>query len=95
MVRLILPISSMNSVPPLAAWNRPWRLSLAPVKAPFMYPKSSDSSSDSGKSAAINSNEGRLRTRAIFVNRARHQFLTCAAFSGDQYTAGLRSDGLN
>ena len=29
------PISSRNSVPPLAAWKKPSRSSLAPVKAPL------------------------------------------------------------
>src|SRR6266849_673366 len=37
MVKLMLPISSMNSVPPWAAWKSPSRFALAPVNAPFVY----------------------------------------------------------
>ena len=39
------PISSRKSVPPSASLNAPIRSSTAPVKAPFLWPKSSDSSS--------------------------------------------------
>ncbi len=42
------PISSRNSVPPCAAWKRPLRSAIAPVNEPFLWPKSSDSSSPSG-----------------------------------------------
>ncbi len=38
------PISSRKSVPPSACSNRPRRSSVAPVKAPFSWPNSSDSS---------------------------------------------------
>ena len=38
------PISSRNSVPPSACSKRPRRSSVAPVNAPFSWPKSSDSS---------------------------------------------------
>src|SRR5208283_2596156 len=38
------------------------------------------------------SNERVLATRAVFVNGARDQFLSGAAFAGDQDTACLRSD---
>ena len=37
-------ISSSRSVPPSASSNRPLRSLSAPVKAPFSWPKSSDSS---------------------------------------------------
>ena len=39
--------SSRNSVPPSACWKRPSRRRSAPVNAPFSWPKSSDSISDS------------------------------------------------
>ena len=42
------PISSRNSVPPSAARMRPSLACCAPVKAPFSWPISSDSSSPSG-----------------------------------------------
>ena len=40
--------SSRNSVPPLAAWKRPGRSASAPVKLPFLCPKSSLSIRSSG-----------------------------------------------
>ena len=47
----ISPISSRKMVPPSASSNRPSRRSAAPVKAPFSWPNSSDSSSVSGSAA--------------------------------------------
>ncbi len=41
---LMSPISSRKSVPPSACSKRPRRIASAPVKAPFSWPKSSDSS---------------------------------------------------
>ena len=43
----ISPISSRKSVPPSAVSQRPIFWTTAPVKAPFSWPKSSLSSSDS------------------------------------------------
>src|SRR5262249_60555846 len=40
----MLPISSRNSVPPLAASKRPLRILSAPVNAPASWPNSSSSS---------------------------------------------------
>ena len=47
------PISSRNSVPPLASSNRPVFWAIAPVKAPFSWPKSSLSSNVSGRAAQL------------------------------------------
>ena len=45
------------------------------------------------KGAAIDGDEGLLAAGAVFVNRARDQFLAGAGFAGDQDAAGLRRDG--
>jgi hypothetical protein len=45
------PISSRKMLPPEAASKRPLRWRSAPVKAPFSWPKSSLSKSDSFKAA--------------------------------------------
>ena len=49
--RARVPISSRKIVPPSARAKRPRRFAVAPVKAPFTWPKSSDSSSASGMAA--------------------------------------------
>jgi hypothetical protein len=50
---LISPISSRKRVPPSACSKRPLRWLIAPVKAPFSWPKSSDSSRLSGRAAQL------------------------------------------
>ena len=45
-------------VPPSASSNRPSRRSAAPVKAPFSWPNSSDSSSVSGSAAQLTATNG-------------------------------------
>ena len=52
------PISSRKSVPPCAAWKRPRRSAIAPVKEPFLWPKSSDSSSPSGIAPQFTATKG-------------------------------------
>ena len=47
------PISSRKIVPPSACSNFPVFFSVAPVKAPFSWPKSSDSMSSSGMAAQL------------------------------------------
>ena len=47
------PISSRNTVPPLAASNRPVRAEAAPVNAPLSVPKSSLCRRDSGSAAQL------------------------------------------
>ena len=46
--RLMLPISSRKIEPPSATSKRPRFVAIAPVKAPFMWPKSDDSRSSGG-----------------------------------------------
>src|SRR5690242_15202885 len=55
------PISSRNSVPPSAISKRPLRAAIAPVKEPFSWPKSSDSSSSEGMAPQLTATKGRLR----------------------------------
>ena len=66
------PISSRNSVPPCAAWNSPRRSATAPVKEPFLCPKSSDSSSPSGIAPQFTATKGACaRGLARWIARAR------------------------
>ncbi|MNR10870.1 hypothetical protein D3C85_1271420 [compost metagenome] len=55
------PISSRNRVPPLASSKRPARLVMAPVKAPFSWPKSSLSSSSAGMAPQLTGTKGASR----------------------------------
>jgi hypothetical protein len=52
------PISSKNSVPLSAAWNKPRRLASAPVNEPFMWPNNSDSSKASGIAPQFTATKG-------------------------------------
>lgn len=54
----ISPISSRKTVPPSAASKRPILRSEAPVKAPFSWPKSSDSSKLAGRAAQWTAKKG-------------------------------------
>ena len=56
----ISEISSSSSVPPFASSNLPTRRATAPVKAPFSWPNSSDSSSVSGMAAQLTQMNGFL-----------------------------------
>ncbi len=53
------PISSSSRLPPSAAWNSPRWFASAPVKAPFTWPNSSDSSSASGIALQFTATKGR------------------------------------
>ena len=52
------PISSRNRVPPWACSNLPMPRSVAPVKAPFSWPNSSDSISSRGIAAMLMATKG-------------------------------------
>ena len=65
------PISSRNKVPPCAAWNSPVRSDTAPVKDPFLWPKSSDSSRPSGIAPQLTAMKGAsARGLARWIARA-------------------------
>ena len=66
--------SSRNSVPPLASSNRPCRSAVAPVKAPFTWPKSSASTSSSTSAAQLTAQKRRSR-------RALREWIARAASS--------------
>ncbi len=52
------PTSSRKRVPPSAVRNFPLRAASAPVKAPFTWPKSSDSARVSGRAAQFTATNG-------------------------------------
>ncbi len=62
------PISSRNSVPPLACSKRPMRRSVAPVNAPFSWPNSSDSSSSAAIAEVFNATNGLLARGELSCN---------------------------
>lgn len=55
------PISSRNNVPPSASSNQPALALRAPVNAPFSWPNSSASTSDSENAPQFTATNGRLR----------------------------------
>ena len=65
------PISSRNRVPPSAAAMRPGLAVPAPVKAPFSWPKSSDSSRFSGIAPQLSDTIG-------FSRRSEWKWIACA-----------------
>ena len=52
------PISSRNMEPPWARRNNPGESATAPVKAPFLWPNSSDSTSSAGSAAQLTGTKG-------------------------------------
>ena len=57
----IVPISSRNSVPPLATSKSPFFAATADVNAPRTWPKSVDSSSSDGTEPVFTGTNGLLR----------------------------------
>ena len=90
---VISAISSRNSVPRSASSKQPARRSVAPVKAPFSWPKISLSSSVSGIAAQLIATNGCGRARAQLVDRLRDQLLAGAGLAEDQHR-GRRRRGL-
>ena len=82
-------------MPRSATSTSPFLLVSAPVNAPRMWPKSSDSSSVSGSAAAVERDERMLAPQRVVVDRPRDQILSGSRLPGDEDGAvGLR-DGLD
>ncbi len=75
------PISSRNSVPPSACSNRPALRVLAPVKAPFSWPNSSDLDEVARYRRHVDGDERSGAALAVIVQRARDQLLAGAGFA--------------
>ena len=86
------PISSRNSVPPLATSNRPTRCSSAPVKAPLRCPNSSLSIRLSGRAPQLIATNGISARRLWSCSAAGDQFLAGAGFAQDQHGGVGRRD---
>ncbi len=56
----------------------------APVNAPSSYPKSSLSSNCSDMAAQLITTNGSFLAAAVQVDAVSHDFLTCAAFAGNE-----------
>ena len=82
---VISAISSRNSVPRSASSKQPARRSVAPVNAPFSWPKISLSSSVSGIAAQLIATNGACGARAQLVDRLRDQLLAGARLAEDQH----------
>ena len=78
------PISSRNSVPPVAARTCRSSASRAPVNAPFSWPNSSLSSSVSGIAAQLIATNGPFARGLSCVDRAGDQLLAGAALAQKQ-----------
>ena len=71
MFGVTVPISSRKSVPPLDSSIRPRLFAIAPVKAPFTCPNSSDSSSVSGMAEQLTATKERsARPLRWWIERA-------------------------
>ena len=84
-----LPTSSRKSVPPWASSNLPGLRAYAPVKAPFSWPKSSDSSSESGIAARLTATKGCAR-RGLWLWMARATSSLPVPLSAVISTRGVR-----
>ncbi|MDF9863524.1 hypothetical protein M2437_002506 [Methylorubrum pseudosasae] len=80
-------------MPPLASSNRPMRRATAPVKAPFSWPNSSDSSRASGIAAQLTETNGRPARFDVGVDVAGQHLLAGAALAGDEH-GGFRAGDL-
>jgi hypothetical protein len=74
------PISSRNSVPPLAASKSPRLVAMAPVKAPR------------AERRAVDRQERRGHPRGVGVDGARDQLLAGAGLALDQHGGGRAGD---
>ena len=88
----ISPISSRNSVPPWACSKRPMRRLSAPVNAPFSWPKSSLSSSDSASAAQCSATNGTFGARALAGGWRGELALAGAALAGDEHRRACGGD---
>ena len=79
------PTSSRNSVPPSASSNRPSLRLMAPVKAPFSCPNSSDSSSVSASAPQLTFTNGLAGPLRAVVDGPGHQLLARARLAVDQH----------
>ena len=79
------PISSRNSVPPLAYSKRPLRSRSPPVNAPGSWPNSSSSMQVLVEGGAVQRDEGLVLARAVVVDRLGDQLLAGARLAQDQH----------
>ena len=87
--------SSRKSVPPSASSNRPVRCSSAPVKAPFMWPNSSLSTSPVGIAPQLTFTSGRFfRLLRLWIARAISSFPQPVS-PKNQYCGVSRGDRLH
>ena len=80
----ISEISSSSSVPPSASSNLPTRRAMAPVKAPFSWPKSSDSRRLSGMAAQLMETKVLFAPLRLAVHVTGKDLLAGAGFARDQ-----------
>ena len=81
---VVSPISSRNSVPPVAARMMPEKFSVAPVKEPRRWPNSCESSMSFGVALQLKGRKGSVGAGGVGVNHAREHLLAGAGFAGDE-----------
>ena len=81
----IVPISSRKIVPPSAASKRPILSWIAPVKLPFTWPKSSDSSSVPVSAPQLTRTNGLSLPRRVVVDRLGDHLLAGAGLAEQQH----------
>ena len=69
----------------MASSNRPIRLAMAPVKAPFSWPKSSLSRRLSGIAAQLTQTNGLVLARRLRMNVSGHDLLAGPALASDEH----------
>ena len=78
------PISSRNSVPPLAPRMIPWKFSMAPVNDPRRWPKSCESSMSRGVEVQLKGRKGAFERVRVGVDGAGEHFLAGSRFARDE-----------
>ena len=86
------PISSRNSVPPLATSNRPDAVLVGPGERPFAMAEQLALDQVLGQCPAVDRHEGHLGPQALVVDRAGDQFLARAGLAEDQHGRVGRRD---
>ena len=81
----ISPISSRNSVPPFACWNRPWRALLRVGERALRVTEQLALEQRLGHRRAVDRDERPVLAPRPLVDRARDDLLAGAALAGDQH----------
>ena len=82
-------------MPPCALSMRPFRCCVGSGKGPFLVPEQFALEQRLWNRSAVDGDEGLALSRALTVDRSRHQFLPRTAFAGNQHRHIGRPDTAN